>query len=337
MNLTPPLDPSVLEQAFGVYRLSRMIYAAASLDIAGHLSASPLDAAALARATGTHEPSLASLMDSLVCWGAFSRDEQGRYGLTSFSQRLVQDADNAANLPLLLGWVGFPGTYEAYGDMLHTLRTGESAFKGKYGVGFHQYLTEHPEMGALYDKAMMSTVDGFIHCAEAYDYSKVGLLVDIGGGYGNFCLEALSRNPDLRAISFDLPDVIGNAPVDSHPARARLELVGGDAFESVPTGGDVYSTSTVLRCFNDEHCLQLLKNIRRAMHANSRLVAYEMVIPEARDNLAMSMADLTARVVYGGCDRTEKQFRSLFSQAGLELKRAIFVSGTMHALEAIPV
>ncbi len=337
MNLTPPLDSAVLEQAFGAFRLSCILYAAATLDVASHLAASPLDAHTLALKTSTHEPSLISLMDALVGWCVFTRDEQGRYGLTSFSQRLVPGTENAANIPFLLGWVALPVTYEAYGDMLHTLRTGESAVQGRYGMGFHRYLNEHPELGALYDRAMSATADGFIHCAEAYDFSWANLVVDVGGGQGELALEILSRYPNLRAVSFDLPEVVQNAKIEAHPAHDRLEFIGGDAFESVPGGGDLYMTSTVLRCFNDERCLALLKNIRAAMSDHSRLAAFEMIIPEQRDILGMSMADLTARLVYGGCDRTEKQFRDLFAQADLQLTKVIFVEGTMHVLEAVPV
>ena len=336
MNLTPPLDPTVLEQAVSAFRLSRMLFAITSLDLASHLAAGPLDAQTLARATNTDEASLTSLLDALVCWGVFSRDEKDRYGLTSFSQRLVPGTDNAANIPFLLGWVGFPGTYDAYGNLLHTLRTGESAFQGLYGAGFHAYLTQHPELGILYDKAMESTSDAFVQCAKSYDFSKGRLLIDIGGGQGALALEILSHYPDLRAISYDLPDVIAQAHTEAHPAHDRLELLGGDAFDSVPSGGDIYMTSTVLRCFNDERCLRLLKNIRVVMPDHARLAAFEMIIPEGRDNLAMSTADLTARVLYGGCDRTEQQFRDLFARAGLHLTRVIPVEATMHALEAVP-
>lgn len=336
MNLTPPLDPSVLEQAFGAFRLSRILFAAASLDIASHLAEGPLDAHSLAQKTKTHESSLTSLMDALVGWGVFTRDEQNRYGLTVFSQRLVPGTENAANIPFLLGWVGFPVSYEAYGDILHTLRTGESAVQGRYGAGFHRYISEHPEMGALYDRAMNATSDSFVQCAEAYDFSNAHMLIDIGGGQGAFALEVLSRYPDLHAISFDLPEVIKDAPAGTHPASRRLEFMSGDAFLKVPSGGDIYMTSTVLRCFDDERCLLLLKNIHEAMPAYARLAAFELIIPDQRDNLQMSMADLTARVLYGGCDRTEGQFRDLFAQAGLRLRRAIPVEGSLHVLEAVP-
>src|ERR1044071_1396083 len=181
MNLTPPLDPTILESAFGVFRLSRMLFAIVSLDIAGHLAAGPLDAKALAHATDTHEDSLTSLLDALACWGVFTRDGNNQYGLTPFSQRLVQGAENAANVPFLLGWAGFPAIYEAYGDLLHTLRTGESALQGRYGVGFHRYLSEHPDLAALYDKAMGATSEGFVLCAAAYDFSNASTIIDIGG------------------------------------------------------------------------------------------------------------------------------------------------------------
>jgi hypothetical protein len=336
MNLTPPLDPTVLEQAFGVFRLSRMLFAVASLDIAGRLTSGPLDAQTLAHMTGTHAASLTCLLDALVCWGVFTRDEHERYGLTPFSKRLIPGKNNSANIPFLLGWVGFPITYDAYGNLLHTLRTGESALQGRYGIGFHQYLAENPEMGMLYDKAMGATSDSFTQCATAYDFSKAHTIVDVGGGQGALALEILSRYPDLYAISFDLPDVIKDAHTDIHPAHQRLQLTGGDAFSAVPPNADIYITSTVLRCFNNERCLQLLKNIRAAMPAHGKLVAFEMILPDQRDNLLMNMADLTARVLYGGCDRTEQQFRELFSQAELQLTNSILVEGTMHALEAIP-
>lgn len=336
MNLTPPLDPSALEQSFALFRLARMVYVAAELDIAGYLAKGPQDAESLARLTNSHPPSLASLMDALVNWGAFGRNAQGQYTLTPFSQRLVGGTENAANIPLLLGWVGLSATYEAFGALEHTIRTGESAFKGRYGTSFHAYLAEHPQMGQLYDCAMQATAEGFAACAEAYDFSGAKLVVDVGGGQGAFAIEILNRYPGVKAISFDLPEVVATTNNDGQPASDRLAFVGGDAFESVPTGGDIYLTSTVLRCFADPDCLRVLKNIRKAMSPNSKLVAFEMLIPEQRDSLAMSTADLIARVVYGGRDRTEREYAGLFAQAGLRHTRSIRVNEVMFGLEAVP-
>lgn len=316
-----------------------MLFAAAALDLPNHLAEGPLDAAALAARTATHAPSLTSLLDALTGWGVFARDTAGRYALTPFSQRLVTGAAQAANVPFLLGWVGLPATYAAFGDMLHTLRTGESAFRARHGVDFYAYLAQHPEAAQLYEAAMEATADAFENGAAAYDFSAAQLVVDVGGGQGAFAAAILARHPQLKAIAFDLPAVIARAqPLD--PALAgRLELVGGDVFQAVPAGGDVYLTSTVLRCFDDERCRQLLRNIRAAMPAHGRLAAFEMVMPAGRTDLAMNTADLTARVLYGGRDRTEREFAELLAQAGLRHTRTLPVGsdGLMAILEARPV
>lgn len=336
MNLAPPLDPALLEQAFTLFRLSRVLYVAAQLDLANHLASGPKTAAELAALTSTHAPSLGSLMDVLAGWGVFSREGEGRYGLTDVSKRMVPGAEGAANLPVLLGWVGFPGTYEAFGDLLHTIQTGECAFQARYKTDFHGYLASHPEMRALYEQAMEATKDSFRLGAKMVDLSEARLLVDVGGGQGALALEFLAINPQLRAISYDLPDVIADAPPIDHPAADRLELVEGNALESVPQGADVYVTSTVLRCFQDEECLTLLKNIRAAMPNNGRLLAFEMIMPPERDHLGHATADLVARTVYGGRDRTEEEFKALFAQAGLQLRQTKAKGNGITLLEAAP-
>jgi hypothetical protein len=92
----------------------------------------------------------------------------------------------------------------------------------------------------------------------------------------------------------------------------------------------------VLRCFDDEGCERLLKNIRRAMSPGARLAAKEMIVPEGRDDVLMAMADLTAGLLYGGRDRTEREFAELFARAGLRHTRTILAGGKTAFLEAVP-
>ena len=333
MNLTPPLDPAILERLFGLYRLPRILFAAAQLGIADHLAAGPQSVATLARATSSHEPTLGSLLEILHGYGVFARQPDGCYALTPFSQRLVTGATGGANVPFMLGWIGLPAIYEAYGDIGHTLRTGENAFRARHGADFYEFLAKHPEDAALYERAMESTADGFMASAKACDYARFKTLVDVGGGQGAFAATILKLHPALTAISYDLPKVVARAKASE--ADDRLKLVGGNMFESVPAGADAYLTCTVLRCFNDADCLRLLQSIRRAMPAHATLLATEMIVPEARDNVLMSMADMTARLLYGGRDRTEKEFAALFAAAGLRHTKTIPTHGTLATLEAV--
>src|SRR5689334_1658234 len=64
------------------FRISRMIYVAAALGIADLLNDGPQPVDILAKATGTHAPSLYRLLRALAGLGIFAEDEQGRFTLT---------------------------------------------------------------------------------------------------------------------------------------------------------------------------------------------------------------------------------------------------------------
>lgn len=317
LNLKPPLEPSVLESAVAAYRVSRLLFSALELDIAGHLAAGPLDAAALARATATHQDSLRAFLDTLAAFGVLGRDEREHYSLTDFGRRMVAGAEGSANRALLLGWIGSASLYEAFGALTQTLRSGRSAFESVHGNGFYGYLARRPEEGRRYEEAMETTADAFAACAAAVDFGDAKLIVDIGGGQGALLHEILRRHPGPRAICFDTPDVVASAAEHTPPESAgRIAYVGGDALGSVPAGGDVYLTSTVLRCFSDDACARLLRNVRAAIAPDGRLLCFELVLPPQRDDPARALADLTARVVYGGRDRTEDEYRTLLRAGG---------------------
>jgi hypothetical protein len=59
-------------------------------------------------------------------------------------------------------------------------------------------------------------------------------------------------------------------------------------------------------------------------------------VPPARDDPWGALAQLTARCVYGGRDRTEAEFRSLLSRAGLTVGTAPKADGAIHAITAGP-
>ena len=96
--------------------------------------------------------------------------------------------------------------------------------------------------------------------AAAYDFSKIDLVVDVGGGHGRLLATLLERYPRLRGILFDQPHVIEGArqTLDAAGVVDRCELIGGSFFEAVPSGGDAYVLSRVLHNWTDERAAALL-------------------------------------------------------------------------------
>jgi hypothetical protein len=44
--------------------------------------------------------------------------------------------------------------YRAWGGALHSIRTGQTAFDAQFGMGYFDYLAQHPESDRIFNQAM---------------------------------------------------------------------------------------------------------------------------------------------------------------------------------------
>jgi len=88
----------------------------------------------------------------------------------------------------------------------------------------------------------------------AYDFTRFGTIVDIGGGHGLLLAEILRKSPNSKEILFDAESVVEGAPSVLEPAGVseRCTAVGGSFFESVPGGGDAYVVKHIIHDWDDE-------------------------------------------------------------------------------------
>jgi hypothetical protein len=221
---------------------------------------------------------------------------------------------------MILGWSCLAETYLAFGRLHETVMTGRSGFELAFGTSFTSHLHEHPDRGAAYDAAMASTAEGFESAVAAFDFSPMRMVVDVGAGGGALLTCLLRRHPDMRGVLYDVPQVIDriSLPPDVAP---RVELVAGDALQSVPAGADGYILSTVLRCFDDAGARRILAMCRKAMTPAARLLALEMVTPPGPPQPLLGLADLQALMLYGGGDRDEQAWARLLAGASLKLEQ----------------
>jgi len=328
------LDPAELDRLLGSYRLAQAVYAMTALGIPDLLAAGQSTAVELASAARCHQPSLSRLLRALASEGVLTADGE-RYRLTPASRRLCTD-DAASIRSMVLGWRLLPEKYGAFASLAHTVRTGDPAFEHRYGAAFHDYLDAHPDAAGAYESAMESTVAEFDAAADAYDFGGVGTVVDVGGGQGAFLVSVLRRNPNVRGVLFDLPRVVAGAPtrLAGIAEGNRIEIIGGNLFDAIPEGGDIYLFSTVLRCFDDDACDAVLRRCRTAMAPGGRILVLEMVRAPGPWTSPVGLADLDALVVYGGADRSDVEWSAILNRAGLELKRLIPLDDPYVFIEA---
>jgi hypothetical protein len=321
------------------YWVSRAVYVAAQLGIADLLKDEAQDAEALAAATGTYAPALRRVLRSLASVGLFRTDARGRFSLTPHGATLQSDAPGAARSTVLALSGGF--FWAAWGEVLHSVRTGETGMQKALGVSEYEYLVNHPEDASHFNAAMIG-YHGEEPSAivEAYNFSGNGTVVDVGGGSGNLLGTILAANPSLRGVLLERPQVVPDA---EHNLKAlgvaeRCEFVGGDFLEAVPGGGDVYIVSHCIHNWDEQSCVRILVNCRRAMSPRGRLLIVEAVIRAGDESDRAKLLDLAMLVVPGGQERNEAEYRILLERSGFRLTRVIPTrtpSGSI--IEAIPV
>ena len=334
MNVTQS-DVQQLNQMLTGTWLTQGIYVAAELGIADFLSNGPSTTTELADKTGTHGPSLYRLLRALAGIGLFKEEAGEAFSLTPLGDRLRSDAFESQRCFAIMMGTEF---YETWGALLHSVRTGEQGFRKKFGRSFFEHMTKNPDRHRIYDTAMTG-----IHGPEtspmldAYDFSAVSSIVDIGGGKGSMLGEILVRTPDATGILFDLPAVAdaARAMLSAAGLADRCRTVGGDFFQSVPPGADAYLLRHVIHDWEDENAVRILRTCREAMQPESRLLVIEMVIPtDGRPSFGQWL-DLMMLLI-GGRERTEEQYRQLFAQAGLTLSRVVPTESEVSILEGIP-
>lgn len=318
------------------YRTTQMISVVAKIGIADLLKDGPKSVDDLAQVTNTHAPSLYRLLRSVASLGIFAEDDQRRFALTALAEPLRSDVPGS--LRAIAIFAGELWRWQAWGHLLQSVQTGKTAAHHAYGMEWFDYLTQHPEAGAVFDAAM-ATSERHHAVVAAYDFSKIATLVDVGGGKGILLAAILKANPHLHAVLCDTPQVTARARefLRETGVADRCEIVGGDFFAGLPSGGDAYLMSLILHDWEDEQAIKLLENCHRAMNVQGKLLVIEQVVPAANEPSLSKLLDITMMVETGGHERTEAEFRSLFASAGFELTKILPTRAPECVVEGIPV
>ncbi len=315
--------------------VSKAVYVAAKLGIADLLAEGPRRVDELARATETHEQSLHRVLRALASLGVFAETAQG-FELTPMADYLRSDSPRSVRGLAMLH--GEPWHWRAWEDALRSVRTGAPAFDSAHRQDFFGYLREHADAAAVFDEAM-SGISRSQHAAvvDAYDFSGIEHLVDVGGGHGTLLALILRAYPDLTGTLFDLPDVVGGArpALEQTGVADRCEVRGGDFFESVPTG-DAYLLAHVIHDWQDDQAAQILDNCRRSIASDGRIVLAEIVIPTGNEFSHGKLLDLEMLVCFRGRERTEAEYSRLLESTGFRLTRVVPTAGEDSAIEAVP-
>lgn len=319
------------------YVTGQALQVAATLGLADLVATGPQPLAALAAATNADAPALYRVLRTLCSVGVFAEDAEGRFTQTPLSAPLCSDAPGS--IRAAVRWVSAPMHYRSVGHMLQTVLTGRPAFDDLFGNSYFDYLARHPEAGRVWD-AGMACLGGLENqsIAQAYTFPSGAQIVDVGGGQGGFLAEVLTANPLARGVLYDLPAVVADPRLLTEAGVSeRAEAVGGDFFEFLPPGGDVYVFKRVLHDWDDETCVELLQSCRRVIPDGGRVLIIDAVIAPGNAPHAAKIVDLVMLNIVRGRERTAAEFGQLLTAAGFRLNQVIPTPSMLSIVEGRPI
>lgn len=280
----------------------------AQLNLADHLAGGAQTPETLAVATDTDPDSLARLLGFLASIDIV-RAVDDAFELTPLGELLRTDADHSMH-PLAIMYGG--PFYQSFGALLHTVRTGQEAFTHVFGKHHFDYFADHPDLAAIFHRAMAASATLFAPVASLVDFSSARVVVDIAGGNGALLRQVLDAHPHLHGVLFERSDALASARA---LLPTRCTFLEGDFTTTIPTGGDVYILSRILHDWSDHQCAAILKRCASSMPAHATLLIIERLLPS---DLAHPW-DLHMMCNVGGRERTLPHYRSLLSEAGFTL------------------
>ncbi len=320
------------------YWVSQLIYVVARLGVADVLAKGPRTPAAIAKAVGAQPAILRRVLRALASVGVFAETADGRLRLTPVAVTLRRDVPGSLHAFACMMVDDY--NWQAWGGLLDGVRTGARPFDRVYGLPLFPFLQQHPDKDREFS-ASMASISGTENdaIARAYPFGRCTRLVDVGGAHGHLLATILRRYKRLRGVLYDQPQVVAAAGasgfVTDRAVAGRCEVQGGDFFTAVPAGADAYIMKYIIHDWDDEQALRILRACRTAMAPGGRVLVVDNVIPRGNGAHWGKLLDINMFVSPGGMERTREEFRALFRQAGLRLRRVVPTACPLFVLEAV--
>lgn len=317
-----PPQAQIVKLVFG-HMAAQTLEVAVQLGVADLLGDDEHSSLELAESSDTHPGAMNRLLRALAALGLLTETRPGRFTLSEAGSLLRTDRPDS-----MQGFVRMfrdPAVLQAWEGLETSVRTGRVAFDEMFGTDFFAHLAGNEELSALFNAAMRQTTYLTAKLLPtSYDFGRFSTVVDVGGGDGTLLAAVLAEHPGVNGILFDTPEGAAQADevLEDAGVAGRCTVTAGDFFTSVPSGGDLYMTKSVIHDWDDDRATTILSHCRTALGDEGKLLIIEPVIPDTVDGSRPAftyLGDLNMLVNLGGRERTRGDFEQLCHDAGFNL------------------
>ncbi|HYC09972.1 MAG TPA: methyltransferase [Steroidobacteraceae bacterium] len=302
-----------------------------------HLGDGPLAAAELAQRARVNALALTRVLRALAAFGTFQEVSAGVFANNGVSSLFRQRPGGLCNYALYNSSDHHVRSAAALG---HSVVTGESATQQVFGESFWEYARRHPQENETFNRAL-AELRGEEHqqIADAYDWSAVHTVVDVGGGIGSLLAAIMGSRSGIRGVLLEQPELLAEADrvLSERGVRQRCELLAGDFFDPISASGEAWTLCQVLHDWSDADCLTILRRCRDAMRPTDHLLVIEMLTIPCEPNMHIGLIDMVMLMYFGEArQRTVAEYQQLLEPTRFSLTRVLPTAGAFSIVEASP-
>ncbi|MCX5806545.1 MAG: methyltransferase [Proteobacteria bacterium] len=253
---------------------SRVILTAAELDFFTFLDKKPATAKEIAKQHSLDVRATTRVLDCLIALGLLQKNsdlyqntEMGAY----FSAHHPETV-----LPVIIHWNYLWTSWSGLTDIVKKGTGKESSTSLRFS---------DTEMKAFVDAMHVIANNLSREIADVYDLKPYKRLLDIGGASGTYTIAFLKKNPRMKAIIFELEDVIPLAQerLKEEGLSKRTELIAGDFYQDeLPKGCDLALLSAIIHQNGMEENLHLYQRVHRALESGGTILIRDHVMDKSR-------------------------------------------------------
>jgi acetylserotonin N-methyltransferase len=331
-------DCSPILELIEAFRRSKAMFAAVSLGIFDFLERAPADAAAVAAALRLESEPLERLLDACVGLRLLRKNGPRYENETAASTYLCRENERS-----LTGYILYSNDvlFPLWTHLEDAIREGTPRWKQAFGIdgAIFDHFFRNEEAKQTFIKGMHGLgILSSPKVVEAFDLSRFRKLVDLGGATGHLAVAACERYLHLRAVVFDLSQVIEGArrEVSKSTVSERIDLLAGDFFRDELPEADLFAMSRIVHDWSEDKIKTLLTRIYSRLPAGGGILLVEKLLDDdKRGPTSAHLQSLNMLVCTEGKERTLGEYRRLLEDAGFQRVQGVRTGSPLDAILGI--
>jgi len=313
-------DRAEIIQLANVFQKSRILLTAFELDVFSRIADTGSTAEQIAGNEIKNIRALKRLLNALHSLGLVKKEKENYFLTESSSAYLVKGKEN-----YLEGLMHSVHLWNSWSKLTETVLNEVQPLKNEINDRGEEWLRAFINAMHMRGRSRASEVAAYL------DFSKVKKILDVGGGSAAFSTEFIESKPDMKAVVFDLPNVVPITKefISKDGMDDSIDtLTGNYLVDDLGSNYDMIFLSAIIHSNSFKENELLIKKCGEALNPGGQIVIVDYIMNEERTEPAAGafFAINMLMNTEAGDTYTLGEIKEWFSNCGIDKTKLIEIS-----------